>query len=184
MKWIGEAGTFFLNLYDFFYKICRLLICMFFANHILTYITDLYVGGTYTNLYHFYLATIYKLVYVYKILQICMIASYELVYIWFWTVQIQPYKLLHHLTIQIHCSPPHPKEEAQDEEQDDVEEEDVVTDEASVGSFQCDGLELSSSSIFATNYHPQLRLISKFCLPCFSLFVLPLTLLRFLFQFF
>ena len=39
----------FLNSYDFFYTICRLQIRMFFANHIRTRITDLYVGATYTN---------------------------------------------------------------------------------------------------------------------------------------
>ncbi len=107
-----------------------------FANHLCTRITDSYVGATYTNSYHLCLGTIYELVYVYKILQMCMITSYELVYIRFLTIQIQSYELVHHLTIQIHSSSPHPKEEAWDEEQDDVEEEDVVPDEASVGSFQ------------------------------------------------
>jgi hypothetical protein len=54
----------FLNSYDFFYTICRFLICMFFANHIRTRTTDSYVGATYTNSYHLHLATIYELVYI------------------------------------------------------------------------------------------------------------------------
>jgi hypothetical protein len=102
----------FLILYDFFNTVFRLLIHMFFANHIRTCIMELYVGATYTNSYHLRLATIYKLVYVRKILRICMITSYKLVYIRFSTVQIQSYKLVHHLTIKICSSPPHPKEEA------------------------------------------------------------------------
>jgi hypothetical protein len=88
------------------------------------------------------------------------------------------------VTVQIHSLSTHAKEEARDEEQDDGEEEDVVPDEASGGLIQWDRVELSLSSILATNYHPQMRLISKFCSPCFSLIVLPLTLLRFPFQFF
>jgi hypothetical protein len=52
----------FLNSYDFFYTICRLLIRMFFANHIRTCITDSYVGATYMNSYHLCLVKIYKLV--------------------------------------------------------------------------------------------------------------------------
>ncbi len=88
------------------------------------------------------------------------------------------------MTVQIHSLSTHAKEKARDEEQDDGEEEDVVPDEASSGLIQWDQVELSLSTIIATNYHPQMRLISKFCLPCFSLIVLPLTLLRFLFRFF
>ncbi len=88
------------------------------------------------------------------------------------------------MTVRIHSSSTHAKEEARDEEQDDGEEGIVVPDEASGGLIQWDQKELSSSSILATNYPPQMRLISKFCLPCFSLIVLPLTLLRFPFHFF
>jgi hypothetical protein len=79
----------FLNSYDFFYTICGLLIRMFFANHIRTRITDSYVGATYTNLYHLHLVTIYKLVYVLVIIQICMITSYELIFICFLAIRIQ-----------------------------------------------------------------------------------------------
>jgi hypothetical protein len=99
-------------------------------------------------------------------------------------IQIPPNKLVHHLTVQIHSSSTHPEEEARDEEQDDGEEEDVVPEKVSGGLIQWDRVELSSSSILATNYRPQMLLISKFCLPCFSLFVLPLTLLRFPFRLF
>ncbi len=48
----------------FFYTICRILIRMFFSNHIRSCITDSYVYATYTNLYHLRLVTIYKLVYI------------------------------------------------------------------------------------------------------------------------
>jgi hypothetical protein len=92
----------FLNLYDFFYTICRLLVRMFFANHIRTCITDSYVGATYTNLYHLRLVTIYELVYLRKILRLCMVTSYELVYFRLSTIRIPPTKLVHHLTVQIH----------------------------------------------------------------------------------
>ncbi len=113
-----------------------------------------------------------------------MVTSYELVYFRLLTIQILPDKLVHHVTVRIHSLSTHAKEEARNEEQDDGEEEDVVPDEASSSLIQWDRVELSSSSILATNYRPQMQLISKFCLPCFSLFVLPLTLLRFPFQFF
>jgi hypothetical protein len=53
-----------LNLYDIFYTICRMLICIFFSNHICTRNMDLYVGATYTNSYHLCLVTIYKLIYI------------------------------------------------------------------------------------------------------------------------
>jgi hypothetical protein len=79
----------FLNSYDFFYTTCRLLICMFFANHIHTRITDSYVGATYTNSYHLHLVTMYKLAYVLVIIQICIITSYELIFIRFLAIQIQ-----------------------------------------------------------------------------------------------
>jgi hypothetical protein len=113
-----------------------------------------------------------------------MVTSYELVYFRLLTIRILPNKLVHHVTVQIHSSSTHAKEEAGDEEQDDGEEEDVVPNDASGGLIQWDQVESSLSSILATNYRPQMQLISKFCSPCFSLFVLPLTLLRFLFQFF
>jgi hypothetical protein len=123
-------------------------------------------------------------IYLHKILRFCMVTSYKLVYFCLSTIRIPPDKLAHHVTVRIHSSSTHAKEESRDEEQDDGEEEDVVPDEVSGGLIQWDRVELSSSSILATKYHPQVRLISKFCLPCFSLFVLPLTLLRFPFQFF
>jgi hypothetical protein len=53
-----------LNLNDFFYTICRMLILMIFSNHIRTCSTDLYVGATYTTWYHLCLATIYELLYI------------------------------------------------------------------------------------------------------------------------
>ncbi len=118
-------------------------------------------------------------IYLREILRLRMVTSYKLVYFRLSTVQIPPNKLVHHVTVQIHSLSTHAKEEARDEEQDDGKEEDVVPDEASSGLIQWDRVELSSSSILAANYRPQMRLISKFCLPCFSLFVLPLTLLRF-----
>jgi hypothetical protein len=62
---------------------------MFFVNHIRTRITDSYVGATYTSLYHLHLVTIYELVYVPVIIQICMITSYELIFIRFLAIQIQ-----------------------------------------------------------------------------------------------
>jgi hypothetical protein len=52
-----------LNLYDFFYTIYRMLICMIFSNHIRTRNMDSYVGAIYTNLYHLHLVTIYELLY-------------------------------------------------------------------------------------------------------------------------
>jgi hypothetical protein len=85
-----------------------------------------------------------------------MVTSYELVYFHLLTIQIPPNKLVHHVTVQIHSSSTHAKEEARDEEQDDGEEEDVVPDEASSGLIQLDRVELSLSSILATNYHPQM----------------------------
>ncbi len=72
------------------------------------------------------------------------------------------------MTVRIHSLSTHAEEEARDEEQDDGEEEDVVPDQVSGGLIQWDCLELSLSSILATNYRPQMELISKFCLPCFS----------------
>ncbi len=110
-----------------------------------------------------------------------MVISYELVYFRLSTIQIPPNKLVHHVTVPIHSSSTHAKEEARDEEQYDGEEEDVVPDEANSGLIQWDRVELSLSSILATNYRPQMQLISKFCPTCFSLIVLPLTLLRFSF---
>jgi hypothetical protein len=97
-----------------------------------------------------------------------MVPSYELVYFRLSFIQILPNELVHPVTVRIHSSTTHAKEEARDEEQDDGEEEDVVLDEANSGLIQWDRVELSLSSILATNYHPQMRLISKFCLPCFS----------------
>ncbi len=88
------------------------------------------------------------------------------------------------VTVRFHSSSTHAEEEARDEKQDDGEEEDVFPDEASGGLIQWDRVELSSSSILATNYHPQMRLIGKFYSPCIFLIVLPLTLLRFPFHFF
>ncbi len=62
---VGRRSRYvFLNLYNFFHTICRMLICMFFSNHIRTRNTDSYVGATYTNLYHLCLVTIYELVYI------------------------------------------------------------------------------------------------------------------------
>jgi hypothetical protein len=113
-----------------------------------------------------------------------MVSSYKLVHFRLLTIQILPNELVHPVTNRIHSSSTHAKQEARDEEQDDGEEEDVVPDEASGSLIQWDRLELSLSSILATNYHPQMRLISKFRSPCFSQIVLPLTLLRFPFQFF
>ncbi len=60
---VGRRSRYVLmNLYDFFYTICGMIICMIFSNHIRTCNTDLYVGATYTNSYHLRLATIYELV--------------------------------------------------------------------------------------------------------------------------
>jgi hypothetical protein len=112
-----------------------------------------------------------------------MVTSYKLVYFCLLTIRNLANELVHHVTVRIHSLSTHAKEEARDEEQDDEKEEDVVPDEASGGLIQWDQVELSSSSILATNYHPQMQLISKFCLPCFSLIVLPLTILRFPFRF-
>jgi hypothetical protein len=67
-----------------------------------------------------------------------MVTSYKLVYFCLSTIQILPNKLVHHVTVQIHSSSTHAKEEARDEEQDDGEEEDVVPDEASGGLIQWD----------------------------------------------
>ncbi len=67
-----------------------------------------------------------------------MVTSYELVYFCLSTIHIPPNELVHHVTVQIHSSPTHAKEEARDEEQDDGEEEDVVPDEASGGLIQWD----------------------------------------------
>ncbi len=62
---VGRRSRYvFLNSYDFFYTICRMLICMIFSNHIRTRNMDSYVGATYTNSYHRRLATIYELVYI------------------------------------------------------------------------------------------------------------------------
>jgi hypothetical protein len=44
---VGRRSRYvFLNLYDFFHTICRMLLCMIFSNHIRTCNTDLYVGTT------------------------------------------------------------------------------------------------------------------------------------------
>ncbi len=50
--------------------------------------------------------TIYELVYLRKILRLCMVTSYELVYFCLSTIRIPPDEHVHHLTIQIHSSPP------------------------------------------------------------------------------
>ena len=94
-----------------------------------------------------------------------MVPSYKLVYFRLSTIQIPPNELVHPVTNRIHSFSTHAEKEARDEEQDDGEEEDVVPDEASGGFIQWNRVELSSSSILATNYRPQMRLISKFCLP-------------------
>ncbi len=85
-----------------------------------------------------------------------MVTSYKLIYFCLSTIQAPPNKLVHYVTVQIHSSFTHAEEEARDEEQDDGEEEDVVPDEASGGLIQWDQVELSSSSILATNYRPQM----------------------------
>jgi hypothetical protein len=60
---VGRRSRYvFLNSYDFFYTIYRILICMIFSNHIRTCNTDLYAGATYMNSYYLHLAAIYKLV--------------------------------------------------------------------------------------------------------------------------
>jgi hypothetical protein len=62
---VGRRGRYvFLNLYVFFYTICRILICIIFSNHIRMRNTNLYVGATYTNSYYLCLATVYELVYI------------------------------------------------------------------------------------------------------------------------
>jgi hypothetical protein len=71
-------------------------------------------------------------------------------------MQIPPNELVHHVTVQIHSLSTHAKEKARDEKQNDGEEEDVVPDEASGGLILWDQVELSSSSILTTNYHPQM----------------------------
>ncbi len=106
------------------------------------------------------------------------------------------------VTRQIHTSSPHPKEDfgdkAPDEDTDDdflptdnSEEDfgDEVADEDanhnflptdnSVCTFASEGEHvLSFSSLLASNYHPQLERLNKFCLH-FCLLVLPLTMLIF-----
>ncbi len=67
-----------------------------------------------------------------------MVTSYKLVYFRLSTIQILPNELVHHVTVQIHSSSTHAKEEARDEEQDDGEEKDVVPDEVSGGLIQWD----------------------------------------------
>jgi hypothetical protein len=62
-----------------------------------------------------------------------MVTLYKLIYFRLSTIQISPNELVHHVTVRIHSSSTHAKEEARDEEQDDREEEDVVPDEASGG---------------------------------------------------
>jgi hypothetical protein len=62
---VGRRSRYILlNLYDCFYTICRMLICIIFSNLIHTRNTDSYVGTTYTNSYHLCLVTIYELVYI------------------------------------------------------------------------------------------------------------------------
>jgi hypothetical protein len=85
-----------------------------------------------------------------------MVPSYKLEYFRLSTIQIPPNELVHPVTVRIHSSSTHAKEEARDEEQDDGEEEYVVPDEVSGGLIQWDQVELSSSSILATNYRPQM----------------------------
>jgi hypothetical protein len=85
-----------------------------------------------------------------------MVTSYELVYFCLLTIRIPPNKPVHHVTVRIHSLSTHAKAEARGEEQDDGEEEDVVPDEASGDLIQWDRVELSLSSILATNYHPQM----------------------------
>ncbi len=60
-----------------------------------------------------------------------MVPPYELAYFRLLTIRIPPNKLVHPVTVRIHSSSTHAKEEPRDEEQDDGEEEDVVPDEAS-----------------------------------------------------
>ncbi len=62
---VGRRSRYvFLNSYDFFDTICRILISMIFSNHMRTRNTDSYVSATYTNLYYLCLARIYELVYI------------------------------------------------------------------------------------------------------------------------
>jgi hypothetical protein len=72
-------------------------------------------------------------IYFSEILQLRMVTSYELVYFRLSTIQIPPNEIVHYVTVRIHSSSTHTKEEARDEEQDDEEEEDVVSDEVSGG---------------------------------------------------
>ncbi len=62
-----------------------------------------------------------------------MVPSYELIYFCLSTIRILPNEIVHPVTVQVHSSSTHAKEEARDEEQDDWEEENVVPDEASGG---------------------------------------------------
>ncbi len=45
-------------------------------------------------------------IYLRKILQLCMVTSYELVYFHLLTIQIPPDELVHHVTVQINSSLP------------------------------------------------------------------------------
>jgi hypothetical protein len=96
-----------------------------------------------------------------------MVPSYKLIYSCLSTIRILLNKLVHPVTVWIHSSSTHAKKEPRDEEQDDGEEEDVFPDEASGGLIRWDQVEVFFPSILATNYHSQMQLISKFCLPCF-----------------
>ena len=71
------------------------------------------------------------------------------------------------VTIRIHFSPPHLKEESGDEVPDDEENNDFLPSDNNVFTFASEGEHvLSLSSLLAPNYHPQLERLSKFRL-CF-----------------
>ncbi len=83
------------------------------------------------------------------------------------------------ITIQIHSSSPHPKEDFGDEVPDEDADDDFLPSDNSVLTFAGEGEHvLSLSSFLAPNYHPQLEQLSKFCLH-FCFLVLSLTMLIF-----
>jgi hypothetical protein len=89
----------FLNLYDFFYTICRILICMVFLT---TYVLVIWIRMSVQLIRTCIILfgnNIQTRIYLCEILRLCMGTSYELIYFCLSTIRIPPNKLVHHVTV-------------------------------------------------------------------------------------
>jgi hypothetical protein len=97
----------FLNSHDFFlYNLKVANSYDFFQPHTYSYHRFICRRNLYKLVSSLFGNNIQTRIYLHKILQLCMVTSYKLVHFRFSTIQIPPKKLVHHVTVRIHSSPP------------------------------------------------------------------------------